>query len=135
MTEKTVRLERTLSAPIERVYAAWTDPTLLTRWYCPNSAWEIKVEGDIAVGGDYRVHMGEHIVEGTYTELQPPNIIAFTWRWVEFDNPASRVRVELTEVDGGTHLLLVHSDLADAEDARNHEEGWVGCLTRLSEVV
>ncbi|HSE70803.1 MAG TPA: SRPBCC domain-containing protein [Nocardioidaceae bacterium] len=135
MTKNTVRLERTLSAPIERVYAAWTDPSLLTRWYCPNPAWEVKVEGDIAVGGDYRVHMGDHVVEGTYTELQPPSVIAFTWRWLEFDNPASQVRVELTEVDGGTHLLLVHSDLADAEDARNHEEGWVGCLTRLVEVV
>jgi hypothetical protein len=35
----------------------------------------------------------------------------------------------------GTKLVLTHTDLADAEDAKNHEEGWVNCLNRLPEVV
>ena len=134
-TANSIRLERTIDPSIERVYAAWTDPSLLTKWYCPNPAWEVKLEGDIAAGHDYRVHMGEHVVEGSYTELTPPTTIAFTWRWANLDNPFSNVRVELTEAAEGTLLVLTHTDLADAEDAKNHEDGWVSCLNRLPEVV
>jgi len=25
--------------------------------------------------------MGPHVVRGTYTELEHPRLIAFTWRW------------------------------------------------------
>jgi uncharacterized protein YndB with AHSA1/START domain len=134
-TATEVRLERTIAAPIEKVYAAWTEPSLLTQWYSPNPAWETKITGDVVVGGDYEVHMGEHVVLGTYTELTPPHVIAFTWKWAAFDNPFSNVRVELSEVDGGTRLVLQHTDLVDAADAKNHEDGWVGCLDRLPSVV
>jgi hypothetical protein len=31
--------------------------------------------------------------------------------------------------------VLDHTDLVDAEDAANHQEGWEGCLRRLPEVL
>jgi len=130
-TSHALRLERTLDAPVQRVFDAWTDPALLAQWYAPDPSWEIKVENDLRVGGAYTVAMGEHVVSGTYTEIDQPRLIAFTWKWAAFDNPPSQVRVELTEVDGGTHLVLTHTDLVDADDVKNHEEGWNGCLVRL----
>jgi uncharacterized protein YndB with AHSA1/START domain len=40
-----IRIERVLPATIERVYDAWTRVDLLTQWYCPNPAWDLKVQG------------------------------------------------------------------------------------------
>ena len=136
-THAGIRIERTIAAPPERVYAAWTDPALLDRWFCPNPALALDVTADVVVGGTYRVDMGEgrYVAEGTYTELVPPRIVAFTWKWTTSDddaaNPVTQVRVELEPTDDGTHLVLLHAGLADLEDAQGHREGWELSLDRL----
>jgi uncharacterized protein YndB with AHSA1/START domain len=130
-----LRIEKLLDAPIERVYDAWTDPQILSQWYCPNPEWELKVDADVRVGGEYTVTMGDLVVVGTFTALERPNTIAFTWRWVALDSPASNVRVDLAEVEGKTSLVLTHTDLVDQEDADNHGQGWEGCLVRLPAVL
>lgn len=130
-----VRIERSLAAPPERVYAAWTDATLLSRWFCPNPDLALDVRVDAVVGGAYRVDMGEgsYVAEGRYTELEPYRVVAFTWRWTTSDEPASAVRVELAPADdGGTHLVLLHTGLEDAETAEGHREGWELSLGRLA---
>lgn len=127
------RVERTLAAPPERVFAAWTDPAILRRWYCPNPDLPLEVTADVRVGGRYRVDMGggRFVAEGEYTELVPGRVVAFTWRWTTSD-AVSAVRVELSPTpDGGTRLVLVHTGLADADDAQGHREGWELELARL----
>jgi uncharacterized protein YndB with AHSA1/START domain len=130
-TETDIRIERVLQAAIDRVYDAWTRPELLTRWYCPNPELDLKVDADVRVGGLYVVTMGPHVVRGSYTELEPPRLIAFTWKWDKTDSVDSQVRVELSEVDGGTRMLLSHTGLENAEDVKNHLHGWEGDLVRL----
>jgi uncharacterized protein YndB with AHSA1/START domain len=134
-TETGIRIERTFAAPIQRVYDAWTRPELLTQWYCPNPALELTVETDLRVGGEWVATMGPHVIRGRYTELDEPALVAFTWSWDAFEQPPSRVRVELTEVEGGTLMVLRHTDLQDAEDVTNHLDGWDGCFARLPEVL
>jgi uncharacterized protein YndB with AHSA1/START domain len=130
-TETGIRIERVLQATIDRVYDAWTKQELLTRWYCPNPELDLKVDADIRVGGSYVVTMGPHVVRGDYTELEPPRLVTFTWKWDHADGGASQVRVELSEVDGGTRMLLSHTGLENAEDVKNHLQGWEGDLVRL----
>ncbi|WP_328996568.1 SRPBCC domain-containing protein [Kribbella sp. NBC_01245] len=133
-TATAIHVDRVLKATIQQVYDAWTRPELLTRWYCPNPAWELTVETDLRVGGAYVVKMGPHVVRGTYTELDEPRLIAFTWRWDGTESEASQVRVELTEVDGGTRMVLDHTGLENAEDVANHLQGWEGNLQRLPSI-
>lgn len=130
-TDTDIRIERVLQATIDRVYDAWTRQELLSRWYCPNPELELKVEADVRVGGRYVVTMGPHVVRGTYTELDEPQLIAFTWKWDGSNGPETQVRVELSEVDGGTRMLLTHTGLQNAEDVANHLHGWEGNLERL----
>ena len=130
-TDTEIRIERVLPATIDRVYAAWTRPELLSRWYCPNPDLKMEAEADLRVGGEYVVKMGPHVVRGTYTELDEPRLVAFTWKWDGTDGPDTRVRVELSSVDGGTRMLLTHTGLDDAEDVANHLMGWEGNLERL----
>lgn len=129
-----VRIDRVLTATIERVYAAWTEPGLLTRWYCPNPSLDLQVDADVRVGGDYVVTMGPYVVRGRYTEVDPPKLLGFTWQW-DHEGEPSQVRVELTEVDGGTRLLLTHTDLAGPDDATGHLQGWEVQFDRLAELL
>jgi uncharacterized protein YndB with AHSA1/START domain len=126
-----IRIERLLSATIERVYDAWSRPELLTQWDCPNPALDLKVDADVSVGGNYVVTMGPHVVRGNYVEVKPPHLLAFTWKWDSDDGEPSQVRVELSEVDGGTRMLLSHTGLSTAEDASGHLQGWEIELDRL----
>jgi uncharacterized protein YndB with AHSA1/START domain len=130
-----VRIERVLPATIERVYDAWSRPELLTQWYCPNPTLTLEVETDVRVGGGYVVTMGPHVVRGNYLEVEPPTLLAFTWKWDDGGDDISQVRVELSEVDGGTHLLLSHTALPTPEDATGHLQGWELQLTRLTDLL
>jgi uncharacterized protein YndB with AHSA1/START domain len=129
-----VRIDRVLKATIDRVYAAWTQPGLLTQWYCPNPSLELQVDADVRVGGDYVVKMGTYVLRGQYTEVDPPNLLGFTWQW-DHEGNRSQVRVELTEVADGTRMLLTHTDHTNAEDAAGHLQGWELELDRLAELV
>ena len=128
-----VHLEHHLAADPARVYAAWTDPALISRWYCPNPDLPVTATTDLVVGGAYRVEMGPHVVEGVFTELRPDEVIAFTWQWTSLGEPVSHVRVELSPAEGGgTHLVLRHTGLSP-EDAEGHTEGWTLSLARLEQ--
>ncbi len=48
MTELTLR--RVTDAPIQRVYAAWTDPELPKQWLAPGNAVASRAVADVAVG-------------------------------------------------------------------------------------
>jgi uncharacterized protein YndB with AHSA1/START domain len=130
-----VRIERVLPATIGKVYDAWTRTELLARWYCPNPAWELKVQADVRVGGDWVVEMGPHVVRGTYLEVEPPRRLVFSWKWDGTDDPPSRVEVELAEVADGTRMLLSHTGFTGPDDAANHRMGWEPQLARLTAVL
>jgi uncharacterized protein YndB with AHSA1/START domain len=130
-----VRIERVLPAAIGRVYDAWTQAEVMTQWYCPNPAWELKVQADVRVGGDYVVEMGPHVVRGTYLEVEPPHRLTFSWKWDGTNDEPTRVQVDLSEVADGTHMLLTHTEFATTEDAENHRQGWEPQLTRLQDLL
>ncbi len=55
MTDLTLR--RVIDAPVQRVYAAWTDPELLRQWLAPGSAVASRAIADVAVGGTFLIEM------------------------------------------------------------------------------
>ena len=55
MTELTLR--RVIDAPVQRVYAAWTDPELLKQWLAPGDAVASRAVADVAVGGTFLIEM------------------------------------------------------------------------------
>ena len=131
MTE--CRVTRTIHAPIEQVWQAWTDPSRLARWYCPNPALTLAVEADPVVGGRYRVDMGgKFAVGGEYLRVREPDLLEFTWKW-DHEDAVSTVCVELRRSDAGTDLVLTQFDLVDDQEAHGHSEGWQLSLARLEQ--
>lgn len=134
-----LEIRRIINAPPDRVYAAWTDPAELQRWFGPEEVRTIKIAADVRVGGKYRWDLvkkdGEEMsVFGEYRELVPEKKIVFTWKWDDDDvweNRNSLVTVELSNREAGTELLLKHEQLPSEESRDRHNEGWNSVLDRL----
>jgi len=132
-------LRRTLNAPPERVYEAWTNPKVAQQFICPESVTVPAIELDVRVGGAYRIVMrkedGEEIVvRGVYREVVPNRRLAMTWRWEE-DDPKDEydtlLSIDFSPHGSGTELTLRHEQFAKAESRDNHEHGWSSILDKL----
>lgn len=130
-------LVRTIKAPPEKVFTAWTEPKTLKKWMSPTKEMEVAVaETDLRVGGSYRIVMREpdgkeHRVGGIYKVIEKFKKIAFTWGWDGSPDAATLVTVELRKNGAGTELTLTHSKFADDKTRDMHNQGWVGCIGRL----
>jgi uncharacterized protein YndB with AHSA1/START domain len=127
---------RTLKAAPEKVFAAWTQPESLSRWFGPGDAKAVCVELDVRVGGRYRVvvHTAsgeEHRVGGTYREVVPGRKLVFTWAWESTPERESLVTVEIAPTAGGAQLIFTHERFFDEAARERHQRGWTQSLERL----
>lgn len=132
--DKTLVIERVLSAPPDRVFAAWTDSAQLAQWYGPEGMKAEIFENDIRPGGKYALVMrsdeGEHHLSGAYEEIDPPRKLVMTWKWKTSED-TTRVTIELRPEGDGTHLRLTHTGFSEAEQASSHNQGWSSTLNDL----
>jgi uncharacterized protein YndB with AHSA1/START domain len=139
--EKTrLQVRRVYSAPVAKVYAAWTDPEQVKHWMGPSDDFgEAEVTCDVRVGGRYRIVMhapgGElHKVGGIYREVVPNKKLVYTWAWESTPERESVVTVEFKPAPygtEGTELVVTHERFADTEARDKHQHGWNGCMDRL----
>jgi serine/threonine protein kinase len=142
--ESTLRFVRTIAAPIEKVFAAWTRPEVMANWFAPTDDFvPSAVEVDLRVGGNYRVDMrpkdGTEVFmhRGQYCRIEPPHLLSFTWCPVSRgpNTPETQVTIELRPNGNATDLTLIHERFPDEADRDRHQKGWHGCLGRLASKV
>jgi uncharacterized protein YndB with AHSA1/START domain len=132
-------LQRTLHAPIERVWDAWTTRSGLEAWWWSHWA-DVEITVDARVDGAYRFaapHAGLR-VSGVFAQVERPRLLAFTWEWEDADGiqPEEHVVVELDVDADGTRLTLRHTGpWHDAAPARDYAEGWGFVLAALEAMV
>jgi len=130
-------LKRRLDAPPEKVYAAWTDPEKILKWFGPDSGPAQDAVTDVRVGGRYAMSFstedGEHHhVSGVYREVVPDRKLVFTWMWRTMPERESLVTVLIRPDGDGTLLTLIHEQFFDEPARDRHAEGWAGCLDKLA---
>ena len=135
-TRPSLTLRRRFAAPRESVFAAWTDPQKLSRWFGPARVTVLEAEIAAFEGGSYRIVMlddegGRHEVGGTYREVVAGEKLVFTWAWKSMPERESLVTVLLRDDAGGTLLTLVHEGFADEATRGRHVHGWTGSLDKL----
>jgi uncharacterized protein YndB with AHSA1/START domain len=131
-------LKRRLNAPPAKVYAAWTDPEKIARWFGPSQvvAGSVRADIDARIGGRYRISFkmqdGEHHeVAGVYREMVPNQRLTFSWAWHSTPERESQMTVLLKPDGDGTLLTLHHEQLFDEAARDGHESGWTGTLDKL----
>ena len=139
---KIVEMAETYPTKRERVFAAFSEAAALERWLGPSDEFRTRVlEFDFRPGGSYRIEFNSpegqtSILTGQYTKIIEPELIVFSWRWLEsdeFPDMETRVTVSLVSTADGqaTELRLVHEELLEGVMLERHMWGWTGALARL----
>jgi uncharacterized protein YndB with AHSA1/START domain len=131
-----ITLVKRIKAPQSRVWAHWTQPELMLRWFGPHHAHAQQTEGELRVGGGFRAVLREdtgatHEAVGRYTTIEPEDRLVFDWNWASTPHRVSRVTVELRPIAEGTEVTLTHDRFADEDTAKRHVRGWTQSLERL----
>jgi uncharacterized protein YndB with AHSA1/START domain len=136
-TRPSLSFERRLNASPDKVYAAWTDPEKIIRWFGRSDAKadSFRAEIEARVGGRFRVSFSTdseyYEVGGVYREVVPSQRLVFSWVWHSTPERESLVTVSLKPDGDGTLLTLHHEQLFDQPARDGHERGWIGALDKL----
>ncbi len=129
----TVRFERLLPGPIERVWAYLTQPQFLRTWLA-ESSMDLRVGGAVALRFDTDEvparAKGGAIDQGIITRYEPPHRLAYTWQKAPNGPVTSHVAFELEAVEDQVRLVLTHSKLPHSSLA-SFGAGWHTHLTVL----
>lgn len=136
-----LEIKRFIKAPRDRVYAAWTEPAQLKKWFGPENVKTRDLIADVRVGGQFRWDCrdpegNEVTISGEYRELQHCKKIVFTWRLEDdedWKDHSSLVTVEFFDREGGTEIRLTHENLPSEPSRDDHKQGWNSVVDKLEE--
>lgn len=116
-----------IDAPPAVVYDYLVTSEGMATWMGTNAAL------DPRPGGAFSVDVAGYPVRGTYLQVDRPRRVVVSWGFA--GNPdlppgASTVAFTLTEIERGTRVDLLHSNLPEPELA-GHADGWSHFLPRL----
>jgi uncharacterized protein YndB with AHSA1/START domain len=136
-SDTTLEVRRTIAAPRERVFRAWTRPEEVKKWAAPGQMLVPVAEVDLRVGGRFKIEMQSpngalHVAVGEYREVTPPRRLVYTWDWEDKSVRGSMVTVEFVERGKSTEVILRHERLPDADSRARHTEGWNDCLDKFA---
>jgi uncharacterized protein YndB with AHSA1/START domain len=117
-----ITLIRDLNAPPERVFRAFTDPTLIPQWWGPHGYTTIVEAMDVRAGGLWRFVQrspdgSAYPFYGIYHEISAPHRLVYTF---EYEGTPGQVMLETVifdEHDGKTRITdtCVYQSVADRD--------------------
>ncbi|HTE21912.1 MAG TPA: SRPBCC domain-containing protein [Candidatus Limnocylindria bacterium] len=153
---RTLTLERVFDAPVEKVWAAWTEAERIGKWWGPKGFTSSDNKIDLRVDGRNNLHMhapaefgGQDTYSGgKYKEIVSLKKIVVTDEFTDKDGkkvspgiygmpddfPQSLVTVEFDALpDGKTKLTVTHAGLPAGEMSDQTSAGWNESLDKLAE--
>jgi uncharacterized protein YndB with AHSA1/START domain len=137
MSDIALAVSRVVRAPRPKVFAAWTTPETLKRWWGPGPVSCPEAHVDLRQGGEYRIanlEMDGSItwITGQFEEVITPERLVYTWHVSIVPGVLTRVTVEFREHRDGTEVTVRHGRFADPAVRDMHAQGWESCLEKLS---
>jgi len=121
----TIRLIADFNAPIDEVWALWSDPRKLERWWGPPTHPATFEKYDLTPGGEVTYFMAgpDGPMWGTWrvTAVEPPRSLEFVNAYAKPDGtpvadmPIFTARVRLTDHNGGARMEI-HERFESRED-------------------
>jgi uncharacterized protein YndB with AHSA1/START domain len=144
LAPETVRLERLLPGPIDRVWAYLTESDKRAKWLA-GGPMELREGGAVTFtfrnsdlsGGQTNPNSicsadgVDHVMNGVVTRCEPPRLLAFNWN---ADGTGSEATFELAPEGPATRLVVTHRRLANRGQLLSVSAGWhthIGILIDL----
>lgn len=139
--EPTIVITRAFHAPRQRVFAAWTQPEHVTRWWGPQGFSMLICEIDLRPGGRWRYVLRapdghEFAFSGVYREIVPPERLIYTDGYEGLPGHEAIVTLVFDERDGTTTIVSTSRyqsiEDRDAHIASGMQQGMTETLDRLA---
>ena len=146
LDESTVKFERMLPGPVERVWAYLTESEKRARWLCGGDV-ETAIEGNVdmhfhnlSLSSDEDIQRPDKYKDmpekmsftGSVTRCEPPHVLEHTWN---FGDESSLVCYELIEERDKVRLVLTHRRLDSTDTVLSVSGGWHTHLNLLVDVL
>jgi uncharacterized protein YndB with AHSA1/START domain len=153
-------ISRVFEAPRELVFAAWTEPEHLGRWFAPQGFTTPHCTVDLRVGGRFHFCMRspdgrEFWARGLYREIVPPDRLVYVDSFADekgnlahpsrygmsADHPAESVvtvtfaDVTVPGLEGRTEVTLRHAIAKQVKEREGAEQGWSEMFDRLAQLL
>lgn len=142
-------LSRGFKAPLELVWAAWTEPSRVKEWLGlgDGSMTVGTVSLDLRTGGKFRFQMrmedGEYYTAaGTYLVVKERERLIYTWDWEkdgsepdfgELEGNETLVTVTFAPLgEQRTQVTLTHEKFATEKSRDMHTHGWTSWLDKVA---
>lgn len=146
--ERVLEIKRLFNAPRELVFAAWTDPEQLARWWGPKGFTNPRCEADARPGGKIHIDMRApdgvvYPMGGEFREVVPPKKLVFTSSALDADGNAMFVNLNTVLFDDfgdGRTMLTVRAQVIEqtpeaARYLKGMNLGWSLSIDRLEAFV
>lgn len=137
-----VKLHRVFTAPVEKVFKAFTDADAIASWL-PPYGFVCKVQNmDFKIGGTYKMTFtnfttgGELSFGGEYLEIIPNEKLKYTDKFDDPNLPGQMITtIEFKKVLCGTELFATQEEIPDTIPTEMCYLGWQESLEKLKRLV
>jgi uncharacterized protein YndB with AHSA1/START domain len=125
--DREIVITRVLDAPRDAVWAAWTDPAQVPRWFGPQGFTTTVHEMDVRPGGAWRFTMHgpdgvDYENDAVYEEVAEPERLRYRYGPDEEGHPGFVSTITFEDQDGKTRITLRTVFESAAERDRQVEE-------------
>jgi uncharacterized protein YndB with AHSA1/START domain len=133
-----LEIERVLSAPPPIVFAAFSDPNELAKWWGPEGFTIPSLDYHPRVGEAYRIEMqppegDPFYLTGEFEEVDSPTRLAFTFAWEDPDpdDVETVVTLSFQDLTGSTEVAMTQSPFKTESRRALHRDGWGDSFDKL----
>ena len=137
----TVQITWSFSHPPNRVWQAWTDPSIAQLWFGSDPAGKVlDARFDVRGNGSFSVTFAnsdgtEFTCQGIYQEIDAPNRLVFTWGWANQPEVHELIALQFVQAEGGTSMLFEQSNIDPGTTIHNYAEGWRSTFQKLEKAL
>jgi len=131
-----------LPAPRDAVFAAFTEPEQLSKWWGPKGFTIPRLDFEPRVGASYRIEMqppeGDAFhLTGEFREVERPERLAFTFVWepADADDVETVAELSFRDLDESTEVSLSQGPFKTDERLELHRDGWGDSFDRLERLL
>jgi uncharacterized protein YndB with AHSA1/START domain len=137
-----LEMTRLLPAAPVIVFAAFTDPSELAKWWGPEGFTTPSLDYRARGGERYRIKMqppegDPFYLTGEFREVDPPTRLSYTFAWEDPDpdDVETLVVVSLREAAGSTEIDFAQAPFKTEARLALHRDGWTDSFAKLERLI